>query len=165
MRFLALRGTHLHRADLSVSTSLTNAVATENEVILRWQVHLARAQPQKLAVVIGAAVVTAAAAFFWFGNPIPVIVIAFAFVGALSDFLLPVTYELTSTHASAFTRLGKRTMAWKDVRKCYLDDSGVKLSPLARRSRLEAYRGVYLRFGDRREEVLEAVARLKPQNV
>jgi hypothetical protein len=148
-----------------VSTSITDTVDTSEELVLRWQVHLAKNQPKRFAGLIAAAVGLALLAYMWFGSPIPAVIMAFVFFGALSDFLLPVTYTLTATHASASTLVGKRVMAWKDVRKCYLDDYGVKLSPLRRRSRLEAYRGVYLRFGDRREEVLDAVKKLRPQNV
>lgn len=51
---------------------------------------------------------------------------------------------------------------WANVKRCYLDDFGVKLSPLDRVSRVEAFRGVYLRFGDNQNEVIEAVKALRP---
>lgn len=145
-----------------MSTSLTNAAIGDEEEVLRWQVHLAKDQPRKLAGVIAIVASVGALSYVWFGSIIPVLVMAFAVAGALSDFLLPVTYRLTSTHASASTLVGKQLIAWNDVRTVYLDDSGAKLSPLPGPSRLEAYRGVYLRFGDRREEVLDTVARLRP---
>ena len=134
-------------------------------MVLRWQVHLAREQPRKLAVVVAAVSASALLAYAWVGNVIFAAAMIVAVLGALSDFLFPVTYTLTLTQASASTPVGKRVIAWKDVRKCYLDDFGVKLSSLKRRSRLEAYRGVYLRFGDNREEVLEAVRRLWRKDV
>lgn len=148
-----------------MSASLTDAAAADREIVLRWQVHLAKEQPQRFVGVIAAAAAMALFAFVWFGSVVPALVMGMVFLGALSDFLLPVSYTLTTTHASASTLVSKRMMAWKDVKKCYLDDAGVKLSPLSRKSRLEAYRGVYLRFGDKREEVLQAVAKLRPQNV
>jgi len=42
-----------------------------------------------------------------------------------------------------------------------VDDRGIKLSPLGKPGRLEAYRGVYLRFGDRAYEVKETVRRMR----
>ena len=147
-----------------MSGSLTNTAAAEENVVLRWQVHLAKEKPRSLVGVAVVVVGMAVAAFFWFGSVVPAIAMVLALLGALSDFLFPVTYTLTLTHASASTPVGKRVMAWKDVKKCYIDDFGVKLSPLSRKSRLEAYRGVYLRFGDKRAEVLDAVARLRPRN-
>lgn len=151
-----------------MSTSITNTIASDEEVILQWQIHLAKEQPQKLAGIIIGTIGLGILTFLCFGSVIPVIVLLFAFLGSISDFLFPVTYTLTSTHATARTSLGPvglRTMAWADVRKVYLDDHGVKLSPLGRRSRLEAYRGVYLRFGDKQQEVIDAVKKLRPNNV
>ncbi len=140
-----------------MSNTLTNNAVGDENVILRWRVHLAKEQPQKLAVVLGAVAATGVLALGWYGSLLPAALMAFALFGALSDFLLPMNYTFTSTHVSASTAIGKRLMAWKDVRNVYADDQGVKLSPLARHSRLEAYRGVYVRFGDKRAEVLEAV--------
>jgi hypothetical protein len=150
-----------------VSTSIIDTVASDEELILRWQVHIAKEQPHRFVGVILFIIAMAFLAFLWFGgNVFPAIVMAFVFCGALSDFFLPITFTLTKSHASASTLLGKRIMAWKDVKRCYLDDSGVKLSPLRRQSRLEAYRGVYLRFGDKnKDEVLNAVRNLRPENV
>lgn len=146
-----------------VSTSLTDSLSTKDEVVLRWQVHLAKEEPRKLFVVIAAIVAMAALACVWIG-PIGVIATAFMLAGALSDFLMPTTFVITTTQVSASTIVGKRIMAWKDVKKCYVTDDGVKVSPLPRASRLEAYRGVYLLFGDHKQEVLDAVARLKPND-
>lgn len=50
---------------------------------------------------------------------------------------------------------------WENVKRCYVDDLGVKLSPLDRASRIEAFRGVYLRFGDNQDAVIEAVKSLR----
>jgi hypothetical protein len=143
-----------------VSTSLINSTVAEEEVVLRWQVHLARNHPEKLAVIIAIVAATGVIACGWFNSVIPGALMAFVLFGALSDFLLPNSYRFTSTHASATTPLGKRIIAWTDVRRVYLDDEGVKLSPLDKQSRLEAYRGVYLRFGGRRDEVLETIKKL-----
>lgn len=148
-----------------MSTTLTESITTDGELVLTWQVHLAKEQPQRFAGVIIVILGVMLLAALLFGSLLSAIIMAFVLFGALSDFFLPVKYTLTTTHVSASTRLGKRTMAWKDVRRCYLDEYGIKISPLRRRSRLEAYRGVYLRFGDRKEEVLDAVKRLKPKDV
>lgn len=147
-----------------MSTSITDSIGTNNDVVLRWRVHLAKEQPRKLVVVIAAIIAMTALSYVWFGSPIPVIVTVLMLVGALSDFLMPTTFVITTKHVLAYTLAGKRMMAWEDVCKCYIDESGVKISPLPRASRLEAYRGVYLRFGDRKEEVIAAVTRLKPQD-
>ncbi len=43
---------------------------------------------------------------------------------------------------------------WADVRSFYPDKNGVLLSPFLTTTRLENYRGLYLRFNKNREEVL-----------
>lgn len=43
---------------------------------------------------------------------------------------------------------------WKDIRSYYPDKNGVLLSPFSRETRLENYRGLYLRFNRNKEEVL-----------
>lgn len=147
-----------------MSTIVTNSVEKDEEIILRWKVHLAARQPAKLAVVLGTVAVTGVSACLWYGSVLPGAVMAFILVGALSDFLLPVTYTFTSKKASGTTPLGLRVISWKDVKRVYIDDDGIKLSPLDRQTRLESYRGVYVRFGDRREEILEAARRLTKQD-
>ncbi|KPJ63510.1 hypothetical protein AMK68_03805 [candidate division KD3-62 bacterium DG_56] len=59
--------------------------------------------------------------------------------------------------------LSLRRMAWSQVWACHRDAWGVKVSPLARRSRLEAFRGIYLWFGDdNAESILHAIAACRP---
>lgn len=140
-------------------------VAVEGDLILSWQVHLAKEQPRKLIIVIVVAIITAAIAYMYVPNWIYMIAMVLLLAGALSDFFFPTTYKITTTHIMASTPVGKRLMAWKEVKRCYLDEYGVKLSPLGYKTRLEAYRGVYLRFGDKKEEILDAVRKLKPNDV
>lgn len=85
-----------------------------------------------------------------------------ALVASLSDFLFPVTYFITPHGASCKMLLKSSEIKWANVRRCYLDDCGVKLSPLDRTSRVEAFRGVYLRFGDNQDEVIKIVKSLRP---
>jgi hypothetical protein len=85
----------------------------------------------------------------------------FLLISSLADFLFPVRYEINERGASVRTLLGRTFIEWERVRKYYLDDHGIKLSPLIKPGRLEAYRGVYLKFGSRRDEITEAVRRIR----
>jgi hypothetical protein len=129
---------------------------TEDTPILSWTVHLARKQPRKLALIFPIFLLT----LFWAYYLVGVFGIAVAFLGltaALADFLFPVHYEITTQRATCRRLLGITEIRWGNVKRCYLDDLGVKLSPLPRLSRLEAYRGVFLRFDGNDSEVIEAV--------
>jgi len=72
-----------------------------------------------------------------------------------------VRYVVTEHGASCRMLLKAARIQWADVRRCYIDDLGIKISPLNRRSRLEAFRGVYLRFAGNRDEVISAVKALR----
>ena len=131
------------------------------EPILAWKVHLLREQPGKLLPIIPVAVLTLFLSRVFFGN-LTVGLVALGLVAAsLADYLFPIRYELDSVGASARTLTSLTRIEWGRVRKCYLDDRGIKLSPLSRQTRLEAYRGVYLRFGRQRDEIIRAVKELR----
>ncbi len=95
-------------------------------------------------------------------GPYAAVIVGAAVLISLSDFLLPVRFELWPDRAVCRMLLKSAEIKWADVKQCYLDDYGVKLSPLGTASRLEAFRGVYLRFADNEPEVIKAVKELRP---
>ena len=125
---------------------------------LTWTVHLARRDPRKavLAVlVIGAGACAAAAGF---RSGVAAVLTALLLAGSVSDFLLPVHYRLSRTGVEARGLLFVRRMEWRRVRRAVREAGGVKLSPLPGRSRLEAYRGIYLWFQGNEAAVTAAIA-------
>jgi len=133
---------------------------TPHDAILRWTVHLAPERPVKLLCALGV-VAFACFAAHWAIGVLGSLAVAVALVGSLADFLFPVTYEITSDRATCRMLLKRAEVQWRNVRRCYLDQTGVKLSPLDRRSRLEVFRGVYLRFNGNREQVIETVKAMR----
>jgi hypothetical protein len=53
---------------------------------------------------------------------------------------------------------------WSQYRSCYPDKNGVLLSPFVRPSRLENFRGTYIRFWNNREEVVSFVKTMIEKN-
>jgi len=77
--------------------------------------------------------------------------------GSLLSFFLPTDYTLTEV-AVLRRYLGiAQKRNWSEFRSFYPDKNGVLLSPFVRPSRLENFRGLYLRFERNREEVLAIV--------
>ena len=112
-----------------------------------WKVHLAAGVGRrKLGLVVASILIAMAGAYAMLGGALPAILIGLALVVSVGDYLLPITYRITRESASARSLLSHRIIRWEDVRICRLCHDGVKVSPLSRRSRLEAYRGVFLRF-------------------
>ena len=128
---------------------------------LVWKVHLLREHPAKTLLIAPVVLGSLLACYFIFHNLLPMVVVAFLFMSALAEFLFPIRYELDEKGASSRTLLGRTFIEWDRVKKYYLDDRGIKLSTLEKQGRLEAYRGIYLRFGKNREKVTEAVRRLR----
>lgn len=77
-------------------------------------------------------------------------------VGAIAEFLFPVTYTLDTAGAHARFPGSHRLLPWTQVRRVYLRRNGIKLSPLAVEGWAENYRGVFLRTGQH-DSVLDAV--------
>lgn len=124
-----------------------------------WRVHLAVERPGRAALLVAVALGSGALCYSLFGNWVFALASAGVLLAATAEFLFPVSYRLDEAGAEMRCLFGGRKMDWSEVRKAYLVEAGVKLSPLPRRSRLEAYRGVFLRFEGNRDEVLAAVRR------
>lgn len=130
------------------------------DVVLSWTVHLARENPIRLLTALIAIMSTVAFAYYVIGLA-GAIAAAFMMLSALADFLFPVTFVLNSEGAEARMLLKKAAISWGNVKRYYLDNQGIKLSPLDRVTRIEAFRGVYLRFKDNKEEVIATVKSLR----
>jgi hypothetical protein len=132
-------------------------------VVFSWRTHRLRERPAMLLAVVPCLLLTAFAGSSVLGSPLAGLLAAGLVAASISDYLFPVRYELRRSGASAVCLFSRQEISWERVRTVWLAEDGVKLSPLARRSRLEAFRGVFLRFGSDREAVLEAVRRLRAE--
>jgi hypothetical protein len=128
---------------------------------MEWTVHLAAAQPRRTAGAVLACGLAVALALLASGSLLFALAVGISLFGSLADFFLPVRYRLTEKGAEARHLWPFASIEWKQVRRRMLSKEGLKLCPLSRKSRLDAYRGVFLPFGDEDPEaVLEAVKRL-----
>jgi hypothetical protein len=131
------------------------------ELTLAWKVHLLREEPSRVLLIAPVVLASLLVSYIIFHSLLSPAVALLLFTCALSDYVFPVRYEITDRGASARTLTGRASVTWDRVKKYYLDDRGIKLSTLGRPGRLEAYRGVYLRFGGNRDEVIRAVRRMR----
>lgn len=121
---------------------------------------MAAENPRGLTICLALIILAASAGYFSIG-PFASLAAAFVMTASLADFLFPVTYIISEDKAECRMLFKSAEIRWKNVRRCYLDDFGIKLSPLGRRTRLEAFRGVYLRFSHNDQQVTEAVQSLR----
>lgn len=147
----------------SGATSDANS-ATDGH-ILEWTVHLFAARPGQVWLVIAtaslAAVVGKLALQHWMGAVLGVLFIAMA----AAEYLFPIRYRLSSSGVSCTYGLAHLVMQWSDVRRVEYDNGGVRLSPFRKPTRLDAFRGLYLRYaadgnGPAPEQIRECVEKL-----
>jgi hypothetical protein len=115
--------------------------------LLTWRTHRLREDRQCLPLVIGAYVLAIGIWWLFFPVPLALFLPLVALTSALSEFLFPVTYTLTSTGVSVvYGPLHRLHLAWEEIKRAGQGADGVFLSPLTKPSRLDNFRGLRLRF-------------------
>lgn len=132
---------------------------TRDEAVreIRWISHPVRTDHRKTLIL---ALVLLGTAFLLYINTQSLgwalLSVVILMVGVY-DFLLPTRYSLDEYGAESRVLFYRRHKSWSALRSFYPDHHGVLLSPFPSRSRLEGFRGMYLRFVDNREEVLRYI--------
>jgi len=125
---------------------------------LTFSLHLARRLPRTAAAAIALILAASLAAGYGLRSPLLGLIAGLLLIASISDFLFPLHYQLTEKGVAARGLLHRRYLAWALVRRVARDELGVKLSPLPRPSRLDAYRGIYVWFEGNSEQVMAYIA-------
>jgi hypothetical protein len=121
---------------------------------LVWVVHPMRRQHAKTALLIAVLALTAAfiylntASLGWTAASLLILLF-----GVL-DYVVPVTFSLTDWGVESKLVFYRRRKPWSMLRSYHLDRNGILVSPFPARSRLETFRGLYLRFSGNRDDVV-----------
>jgi hypothetical protein len=118
-----------------------------------WRAHPAREHVGRAA--LGSTVIVALAAFTaLFMQSLAWGVFAAAIlILALNRFFLPSRFAIDAEGITARYPLRRRRLRWSELRRFACDDHGGYLSTRARRSWLDAYRGLHVLFGEHRDAV------------
>jgi hypothetical protein len=139
-------------------------LAAKENLLLEWQVHLARRRPAKLLPALGAIFVAALLVQFTTHNPWLSLATLLLLVFAAAEYLFPIHYRLTEKGVSARNLLNYRYLPWEQLRRCYRGPEGIKLSPLPYGGWRESFRGIQLRVeGETRQKAEELINRLRPE--
>ena len=84
---------------------------------------------------------------------------AILLLGSLCRYFVPFRYELYADGLVITSLFYRVTKSWSDFHSFYVDRNGVLLSPFAKPSRLENFRGQYVRFGSNRLEAIDFIKR------
>jgi hypothetical protein len=132
----------------------------------RWITHPARRQPDKVALVSSVVLISAWTVLVTLGSPYLALLAAIILVLAVTPFLFPTRHRLGDDGVEV-TRLGnRRYRRWPELRRAQIGRDGALLSPFARRSWLDRYRGVVLSFdglaADERAQIVDELRRRVP---
>ena len=127
------------------------------ETVLKWSSHPVKKKALisilviVLLFVVWSVVYLATSSLFLTGLSVIIM------LGSLSSFFLPTHYELDQEKIKIRFFLTKREREWSTFRSFYVDKNGVLLSPFAKPSRLENFRGIYVRFSQNKDQVVDFV--------
>ncbi len=126
-------------------------------VLFSWRSHPAKQGGRRLGIAVGAVIVIPAVLWPLYGAFFGVMALVIL-AGSLLPFFLPTDYVLyVGGLESVFLGIHRR-FTWDQFRSYYPDQNGVLLSPFAHPSRLENFRGIYLRFNGQSATVMAIVA-------
>ncbi len=131
------------------------------KVELTWTVNPFTAERAKGVSALAVAAATAYAALALGGMVIGLLAVL-VLAGGVGPFFVSTRYRLTPERVEVRSPFQRVSRPWKEFRRSYVGARGVSLSPFRGRHPLEPYRSVMLRFGGRREEILEWVRAYGP---
>jgi hypothetical protein len=140
------------RFDTSPAASEDEKPSGDGEV-LEWVCHPVRRRPlvsvavTAFIVLVGVVVYLASSS-----NAITVLALVVLLV-SLAKFYFPTVYQLNEKGVIVKTTTQKIFKEWSMYRSCYPDKNGILLSPFARPTRLENFRGLYVMFAGNAEQV------------
>jgi hypothetical protein len=133
-------------------------VEPDTEPIIEWIAHPARQRPLAAWLVGVFIAVIAIGIYSWTFSPIFTALATIILIGSLSGFYFPTHYRFYDDQIIVKYTLTTIKKEWSQFRSFYRDKNGVLLSPFAQPSRLENFRGIFLRFGrGDRDKILEIV--------
>lgn len=131
----------------------------KDKPVITWTVLPAKVNAGKTALFILIFGVILLLVQFAFMTPFYTILAAILIASAFIQYFIPTTYELFEDRLriKRLFNSGEKKLSY--YRRFTVDRNGIFLSPFPQEHRLDPFRGVYLLFGENREEVIDFVKR------
>jgi hypothetical protein len=147
--------------DLKAESDSSEAVRTEEKIdegrTLEWVCHPAR-RNRTVTILVSVLIAALVVIVYFLTYSVWFCVLAFLILfGSLSSFYFPTHYRLTENEIIVKTRMQTLHKKWSQYRTFYPDKNGVLLSPFTRPTRLENFRGIYMKFWYNKDEVVAFV--------
>ena len=119
---------------------------------LSWTVH-PLVENRRKSVLLGLFLIFLLFGIYWSFQSIYVVLFSAIFLlGSLYKYFLPFHHQCEADKLIIRSCCYKLERSWETFRSFYVDANGVLLSPFAHPTRLENFRGVYVRFGKHTSE-------------
>jgi hypothetical protein len=126
---------------------------------LEWVSHPARKNMKVAVLTTAFLIILVVVVYFLTYSPWFAILAFIILFGSLLPFYFPTRYRLTDEDIVIKTTAQRLVKKWSQYRTYYPDKNGILLSPFLRPTRLENFRGIYIRFANNKEEVMAFVKR------
>jgi hypothetical protein len=123
---------------------------------MNWQSFPFKDHPRKTIFLMVFLVLFAVGIYFSFGRYWMIISMIF-FCVSISAYFLPTKYIMDDNGVTIKGIVAVRAKKWSEFGSCYKDKNGILLSPFDKPTRLDSYRGTYIRFNKNSEEVTKFV--------
>jgi hypothetical protein len=120
---------------------------------LSWRIHPLTESVTKSVLVIGFILVICAIVYISFKEIFWVVLSLLFLLVSLSPFFLPTKFTLNNNEVIV-KRVFTLTRPWDRFRGFYWDNNGVQLTPFTYPSRLDSYRGLFLKFDKNKDDVI-----------
>jgi hypothetical protein len=121
---------------------------------LTWIVHPLRENWKRSALLLLCLTLFFIGIYWAFQSPLVTCLSIIFLLGSLYRYFVPFRYTLDEDGVVVTSLFYRLTKPWSAFRSFYVDNNGVLLSPYTKPSRLENFRGIYVRFGGNRAEVV-----------
>lgn len=131
---------------VSQDTSYSNG-SQQSTPELSWKVHSFVENPIKSLLLLLFISTILSIIYISFQSIVYLFLSACILIGPLYKYFLPYNYHCGVDTLSVSTCCSNTDRSWNTFRSSYVDKNGILLSPFAKPTRLENFRGIYVRFG------------------
>ncbi len=124
---------------------------------ITWHAHPARQRPRQTLIAGAIILALAGGVFATTTSPWWALAAAVVLLLSLNRFFFPSTFSIDEAGITARYPLRRMRFPWQRLRRFVHDQYGGYLSTRARRSRLDAWSGMHILFGEDREGVVAAI--------
>jgi hypothetical protein len=124
---------------------------------LNWRAHPAKERTRAAVVAIVVILSVTVAVYISLQSMVWSLIALTAMVVSLNHFLFPSRFTIDNEGITARYFFRSQRYSWESIRRFFHDQNGGYLSTRSKPSRLDAYRGMHIQFGEHKEAVVRKI--------